>query len=429
MSSFGRVHRHTLLIFGAPWLLAGLEVTQGDASVTVSPRALTTLLSAAGTYAFGALADQAGRKRAFVFALGLHALALFATGLGPDVGSSIIAQITLGASLGGLLSASQCAVVELVPARRHASLTMLLYGALGLGAVLAVVVLWCVPSWRGVELGALDAELTSKRAWALTLSASYALSAAIAQGSALVDVDAAPKQANQPRSYPAHLLMAPQSASTALCAALFIGQAFAQHVLFSPHAQAHLLSRFHSVRPEHVGRYILPVAVFGMLGPLALGRLADRVGVRSCMITCYLTSSTLLLAATLLGAMQRLEATSVALLWAGASFSGSAAVSGSYVTVSELFPIAVRARALATFYALGALTSQLLVPMLFATPVTLRSPNALTVGDGLAAVGMAVAATAAFGLGVSARSSPLEPLAKPLKAATKSDANRQRKDM
>src|SRR6185503_15240205 len=107
------------------------------------------------------------------------------------------------------------------------------------------------------------------------------------------------------------------------------------------------LTRFYGVAPEHVGRYLLPFALGNFLGPLVLGRLFDAVGRRVMITVTYGASGALLLLTGWLFRAGALGATSHTVLWSASFFFASAAASSAYLTVSEVFPLEIRAMAIA----------------------------------------------------------------------------------
>ena len=104
---------------------------------------------------------------------------------------------------------------------------------------------------------------------------------------------------------------------------------------------------------EHVGWYILPFAVGNLLGPMLLGRLFDTIGRRPMIAFTYLMSGLLLALTGWLFAQGVLSASSRPLAWTVIFFFASAAASSAYLTVSETFPLEIRALAIALFYAVG----------------------------------------------------------------------------
>ncbi|MNC88190.1 Major Facilitator Superfamily protein [compost metagenome] len=97
-------------------------------------------------------------------------------------------------------------------------------------------------------------------------------------------------------------------------------------------------------------------------------------------------------------------------------FVASAAASSAYLTVSEIFPVEMRAVAISIFYAAGTGAGGFIGPALFGMLIESGSRDALFYGYLLAAVLMVIAAVAAAVLGVDAERRPLEEVAPPLSA-------------
>src|SRR5438477_11099495 len=87
-----------------------------------------------------------------------------------------------------------------------------------------------------------------------------------------------------------------------------------------------------------------------------------------------------------------LTAQTQTLAWAVIFFVASAAASSAYLTVSEIFPLEIRALAIAIFYAIGTLTGGVFAPWLFGWIIGTGSANALVVGCFAAAVLMTAGA-------------------------------------
>ena len=68
-----------------------------------------------------------------------------------------------------------------------------------------------------------------------------------------------------------------------------------------------------------------------------------------------------------------LTATSQTILWSVIFFVASSAASSAYLTVSEVFPLEIRAMAIAVFYAVGTGVGGLAAPALFGALIETRS--------------------------------------------------------
>src|SRR5262249_8588917 len=112
-----------------------------------------------------------------------------------------------------------------------------------------------------------------------------------------------------------------------------------------------VLTHFHGVSPAAVPRYFYAFAAGNLLGPLAIGRYFDTIGRKPMIAFTYIGSGVLLLGSGWLFLAGRLTAVTQTLCWSAVFFLGSAAASSAYLTVSEIFPLEVRAQAIALFFA------------------------------------------------------------------------------
>ena len=114
-----------------------------------------------------------------------------------------------------------------------------------------------------------------------------------------------------------------------------------------------------------------------MLGPILLGRLFDTVGRRPMIAFTYLMSGLLLALTGWLFAQGMLSAREQTLAWSVIFFFASAAASSAYLTVSETFPLEIRALAIAVFYAVGTAIGGVVGPMLFGALIDTGSRTSL----------------------------------------------------
>jgi MFS family permease len=189
-------------------------------------------------------------------------------------------------------------------------------------------------------------------------------------------------------------------------------QAFFYNAIFFTYAL--VLMRFYDVPEKNVGGYLLPFALGNVLGPLLLGHLFDTVG-RKPMITLTYGLAGILLAMTgWLFHAGMLTAQTQTLAWTIIFFIASAAASSAYLTVSEIFPLEIRALAIAIFYAIGTLVGGVGAPLLFGWIIGTGSMTALFVGYLVAAVLMIFGAIVEAWVGVPAEQRSLEHIAAPL---------------
>jgi MFS family permease len=109
-----------------------------------------------------------------------------------------------------------------------------------------------------------------------------------------------------------------------------------------------------------------------------------------------------------------LTAQTQTLAWTIIFFVASAAASSAYLTVSEIFPLEIRALAIAIFYSIGTLTGGVFAPLIFGAIIGSGSRNALFGGYLFGALLMIFAAVVEAWIGVRAERRSLESIAAPL---------------
>ena len=99
-------------------------------------------------------------------------------------------------------------------------------------------------------------------------------------------------------------------------------------------------------------------------------------------------------------------------------FAASSAASAAYLTVSEIFPLEIRAFAIAIFYAIGTLIGGVGAPALFGWLIASGSKVHLMIGYLIGAALMLAGAVAEFFIGVEAAGRSLESVCKPLQSTS-----------
>ena len=140
-------------------------------------------------------------------------------------------------------------------------------------------------------------------------------------------------------------------------------QAFFYNAIFFTYAL--VLTDFYGIAADAVGWYILPFAAGNFLGPLLLGRLFDTIGRRPMITLTYALSGVLLAATGYIFSLDLVSASTLTVCWSVIFFFASAAASSAYLTVSETFPLEIRALAIAFFYAVGTGIGGIIGPWLF----------------------------------------------------------------
>jgi len=202
---------------------------------------------------------------------------------------------------------------------------------------------------------------------------------------------------------------------SALGLSLMIAQAFVYNAMLFTYAL--VLVRYYGVPADRTGLYLLPFALGNFLGPLALGHFFDTIGRRQMIAATFTAAAVLLLLSGYLFAKQALTASSQTLLWTAMFFFASPAGSSAYLTVSEIFPLEMRALAIAIFYSAGTAAGGVIAPWLFGKLIDSGSRTELFVGYAIASALMLGAAAVELILGVAAEGASLEKIAAPLSAA------------
>jgi MFS family permease len=455
---WGRFHTLVVAALGITWILDGLEVTLAGAvsgalkaspalrlsDATVGLSATTYLAGAVlGALLFGWLADLHGRKRLFFVTLGVYIAGTAASALSTDFALFALSRFVTGAGIGGEYAAINSAIQELIPARYRGRTDLAVNGSFWVGAAIgsigSVVLLepgrfapdvgWRLAFGLGAALGLgilfLRRFVPESPRW-LLLHGRHEEADAIARA---VERGVRGGEASEgharlrlrPRARAASFVdlgaslfrLYPRRAVLGL--SLMAAQAFCYNAIFFTYAL--VLGRFYGVPAEDVGLYLLPFAASNFLGPLVLGRYFDTLGRRPMIAATYALAGSLLAGTAVLFVMGHLGAATQTLAWSVVFFFASAAASSAYLTVSECFPVEVRALAIAFFYAVGTGIGGVAAPWLFGALVGTGEPSAIAWGYALGALLMLAAAGIALWLGVAAEGRPLEAVARPLSSA------------
>ncbi|WP_157043096.1 MFS transporter, partial [Sulfuracidifex metallicus] len=191
---------------------------------------------------------------------------------------------------------------------------------------------------------------------------------------------------------------------------LMAGQAFLYNAIFFIYAL--LLTKFYGIPSDQVGLYIFPFAIGNFVGPLLIGKLFDTFGRKPMIAFTYIISGVLLAITGYMFMLGMLTAVTQTLAWVVIFFFASAGASSAYLTVSEVFPLEIRAMAIAIFYAFGTALGSY-APSLFGALIGSGSPMNVFYGYALGALLMASASVEIF-LGVNAERKSLEEVAPPL---------------
>jgi MFS family permease len=151
------------------------------------------------------------------------------------------------------------------------------------------------------------------------------------------------------------------------------------------------------------------------LQPLSPSKALVITGRRKMITFSYCLSGLLMAVNALLFHSGSLGATSQTAVWCVTFFFASAGASAAYLTVSEIFPLELRAQAISFFFAVSLGIGGVPAPWLFGYLIG-AGINYLTIGYSAAAVLMVAGGIIAWRYGVDAERKPLEKIARPLSA-------------
>jgi MFS family permease len=450
-------HTRVVVALGVTWILDGLEVTLAGAlsgalkqspvlqlsNTEIGLAASTYLVGAVlGALFFGWLTDRLGRKKLFFITLSVYLVATGATAFSWDFASFALFRFLTGAGIGGEYTAINSTIQELVPARVRGWTDLVINGSFWVGAAVgalgSIVLLdpavidpeigWRLAFFIGAVLAliifVIRLWIPESPRWLMThgrVEEAERIVAGIEQ--ALQPQRQAAGEAELPRvrlrtrrSTPlvevAWVLVHHQRRRSLVGLTLMASQAFFYNAIFFTYAL--ILTDFYGIRADHVGWYLLPFALGNFTGPVLLGRLFDTLGRRIMIAFTYAMSGLLLAATGWLFAAELISAETQTICWMVIFFFASAAASSAYLTVSETFPLEIRALAIACFYAVGTGVGGVVGPWLFGVLIDTGSRTSVFGGYLLGAVLMVAAAAVQWRWGVAAERKPLETVARPL---------------
>ena len=459
---FSRWHVLVIAALGITWILDGLEVTIVGivASVLTDPVSCLSLTAAQIGYAaaiyiagaclgalfFSYLTDMFGRKKLFLITLVVYLVATVATAFSFNFWFFAICRFFTGAGIGGEYSAIYSAVDELVPARIRGQIALFISGSYWVGTMagsaLSLVLLnpdiigqfW---GWRiafglggilGIGLLLIRRYLPESPRWLATHGRNDEAERVVGEIEEDVreykNLEELPPLQEDPITIEqrgsigfglilrAMFQMYPKR--TVLGLALMGSQAFMYNAIFFTYSL--ILSSFYGVPSGQIGYYIFPFAIGNVLGPWLLGPLFDRVGRVPMISGCYIVAGVLMALTGYLFAEGLLSAVTQTIAWTIIFFFASAAASAAYLTVSEVFPMEVRAMAIALFYAIGTALGGITGPVIFGQLIGTGDRSSLLTGYLIAAGVMMGAAIVELVLGVRAEKRSLESVAAPLTA-------------
>ncbi|UWZ59934.1 MFS transporter [Dactylosporangium aurantiacum] len=454
-----------VLALGTAWVLDGLEITIASAVGAVLNKQETLGLSSTqvgaiatvyllgevfGALFFGRLSDALGRKNLFVVTLGVYLAgnALTALTWGNSTLSLIFLYLTrfiAGAGIGGEYAAINSAIDEMMPARYRGRVDIGVNGTYWGGAIIGTLGTYILLnhislniSWRlgfligpiiGLAIWNLRRHLPESPRWLIMHGREQEAEESIASierdversGQTLAPVDENAAIEVRPSASHGYLslikvLFQRYPSRSALSATLMITQSFLYNAIFFTYTL--VLSKFYDVDAEKTPIYLIAFALGNLAGPLLLGHLFDTVGRRKMISGTYILSGVLLAISAWMFDAGMLNAFTQTLAWCVIFFFASAGASSAYLTVSEIFPLEVRAQAIAVFFAIAQCFGAI-GPIFYGWLIGEgEDPGKLFIGYLIGAAVMIIGGVVEAVLGVDAEGKSLEDVASPLSAVT-----------
>jgi len=454
-------HTRLVVALGVAWVLDGLEITVASAvagalgtsatlgmsSTAVGAIATVYLVGEVfGALVFGRMSDRLGRRKLFMVTLAIYLIGSGLTAATAGAGAGWIAflfatRFIAGTGIGGEYAAINSAIDELIPSRYRGRVDIAVngtywggavLGTLGsllflnvlspsvgwrlafiLGPVLAVVIIFVrrnlpeSPRWQLMHGHASDAEQTISGIEEEVRSS----------GRPLPPVDESRALEVKPVSRTSYLTMIRVLFSqywprSTLGATLMITQSFLYNSIFFTYTL--VLTKFYHVPASNAPFYLIAFALGNLLGPLAIGHLFDTIGRKQMIAGTYIVSGVMLAVTAYLFNQGVLTAATQTIAWCVIFFFASAGASAAYLTVSEIFPLEVRAQAIAIFFAIAQCFGAL-GPVFYGHLIGNGSdPFKLFIGYLIGAGVMVVGGAVEIVLGIAAEGKALEDIARPL---------------
>jgi MFS family permease len=448
---------------GAAWILDGLQITISSSVVGVLAKPDTLGMTSsqigliasiylvgevAGALVFGRLSDQLGRKRLLIVTLLLYlcgtGLAAFITG--HHTGWLVFFYLTrfvAGMGIGGQYAAINSAIDEMMPSKYRGRVDIWINGTYWAGAILgsfasliflnafAINVGWRLAFLMGPVLALVviyvGRTLPESPRWLMTHGrveeAEKELAkiedAVRASGQTLEEVPDSEAIELVPEARYGYvrfvgLVFHQYPKRAVLGATLMITQSFLYNAIYFTYGL--VLVKFYGVSATSVPWYGLAFAVGNLAGPLLLGPLFDTVGRKKMISSTYLLSGVLLAASGWLFKHHDLTANSQTFVWIVIFFFASAGASAAYLTVSETWPIEIRAEAIAVFFAIAQIFGAFGPAFYGALIGDGSSRTGLFWGYVIGGAIMVIGGVVELLLGINAEGKSLESVTKPLTA-------------
>jgi MFS family permease len=452
-------HLRVIIALGTSWMLDGLQVTLAGslAGILGDKRGLglttpqitsgaTTYLAGAviGAILFGYLTDRLGRKKLFLVTLATYSLATAATALSWNFFSFALFRAITGLGIGGEYAAINSAVDELIPGKVRGTVDLVVNATFWLGAIIGslasllllngniapVNVGWRIAFGIGAVLGAgvlvLRLSVPESPRWLMLRGKEEDANNIVSE----IEAKVSEKKGKLPPPDGEKLKLAVRDHTpwaeifknmlgenrqrSFLAFTLMIAQSFFFNAVFFTYSL--VVEKFYGIPSRRLPLHLLPFALGSFLGPLLLGHLFDSIGRKPMIIATYGIAGILLAAVAFPFAHGTMSVRKLDICFSVIFFVASSAASAAYLTVSEIFPLEIRAFAIAIFYAIGTLVGGVGAPFLFGELIASGSRWNVSIGFLIGATLMILAAGCELVIGVEAAGKSLESISKPLQS-------------
>jgi len=456
---WSRWHARIIVALGTSWILDGLEVTLvgslsgvlgsknglslSDEQITL---AATIYLAGAvcGALLFGHLTDRLGRKRLFLVTLATYSIATIGSAFSTNLAIFGFFRFFTGIGIGGEYAAINSAVDELIPSKVRGTVDLIVNATFWVGAsigsfaALFLLSAYGPPQWLGwrlafgiggtLGLGVLLLRLAVPESprWLMLRGRETEadrivtdVEKRVGRTAGTLPATEGPKLKLKTRDHTPWKeifknMLGENRSRSVLGLVLMVGQAFFFNAVFFTFGL--MAKKFFGVDDANLPLQLLPFAVGSFLGPIVLGPLFDKVGRKTMITATYGGAGILLAGVAVLFGRAILDLTTLKICFTVIFFIASSAASAAYLTVSEIFPLEIRAFAIAIFYAAGTLIGGVSAPALFGVLIASGSKGLVAAGYLTGAALMMAGAVCEYFIGVEAAGKSLESVSKPLQS-------------